>query len=195
MEYRKIINVWVDKKIQFKNLYSITEKRKTAKSKSVINRLLFFAFWCCVSVNAAAVTATANGSDGSIFVDWSGSYSLVHLAEYKNGVFQRTITPSGIISSYKVTNRSEGIWKYSVSGEPTSIGGGGGCIPNCPFAFWERLKKNPLFFLASSAYAGEYIGDAEVEMLKRPGVPGSISLATTDKDGSYTISWGLRPGL
>ncbi|WP_444932850.1 RHS repeat-associated core domain-containing protein [Microbulbifer sp. JTAC008] len=47
----------------------------------------------------------------------------------------------------------------------------------------------------SSANASQYIGSVEVEVLTNPGVPGAISLAASDGDGSYSISWGVASGV
>ncbi|WP_444932849.1 hypothetical protein [Microbulbifer sp. JTAC008] len=90
----------------------------------------------------AQVKAYAYG-DGSINITWPGPYGGVQLSEAKNKKYQRTIQVPGKSSSYTVTGRSDGIWSYSVSGWVVS---GGGCNPNCPFAFLDKINRNPLFF-------------------------------------------------
>ncbi|WP_152453858.1 RHS repeat-associated core domain-containing protein [Microbulbifer sp. THAF38] len=161
---------------------------------SIFNLFPILLLGMVASSNAdASVNAYAYG-DGSINIDWPGSYADVSIIEYKNGVWQRSIKVTGIKGNYRVTGRTDGMWKYVVSGENVGGPGGGGCNPICPFAFLEKIKRNPLFFLAPSAYAAKYLGSVEVEMLRNPGVPGGISLASRDTDGSYSISWGTASG-
>src|SRR5690606_23133594 len=138
-------------------------------------------------------TGSNYSSNGTVHLSWTGLY-IASISEHKNGVFQRNISPPEPINYYQITGRSDAIWTYHVSGEPT-VGGGGGCIPYCPFAaIWEKLNNNPLFFLVASAHAFQNIGSLEVEVLNRPGVPGSITLAASNTTGTYSIGWGAATG-
>lgn len=141
---------------------------------------------------AAGAYSPSSDSDGAFTVSWDSGYLSPQVTEYKNGVYQRVISPAANATSVSISGRTDGVWKYVVRGENISGGGGGEPL----WVFVEKIKRNPLFFLVGSAHAGimTTIGTTETEVLRKPGKPGGLTLPSSDKNGSYTVSWGAASG-
>ncbi|MFC4878596.1 hypothetical protein ACFR96_07720 [Microbulbifer halophilus] len=90
----------------------------------------------------ASVLSPSYDPDGTFTVSWDSGYFGPEVKEYKNGVYQRTITPEATATSVTISGRSDGIWKYTVRAEDISGGGGGEPL----WAFVEKIKKNPRGF-------------------------------------------------